>query len=208
MPGDALLLLGVAAALVFLAVLLVEGARRPGYDPIYHTGSELELGERGWIQRASFLLMGVGVLAFAIGIQRTLGTMLGAVLLGVFALGMVVAGVFVPDAVRGFPPGAPVDPAAEPTWVAQVHHVISGPVAFFAIFGACLAVAAELDGAWRLYTLITAGAGLGMTVWSAVSFQRDAANTGLVQRGLLVVYWSWIVALGIYLASNASATPS
>jgi hypothetical protein len=59
--------------------------------------------------------------------------------------------------------------------------------------------------AWRLYTFITAVAGLGMTVWTAVSFQRDAANTGLVQRGLLVIYWSWIVALGIHLAWNTPA---
>jgi hypothetical protein len=68
---------------VFLAVLFVEGTRRPGYDPVYHTGSELELGERGWLQRASFLLMGTGVLAFAAGVHETLDTLLAAVLLGI-----------------------------------------------------------------------------------------------------------------------------
>jgi hypothetical protein len=41
---DALLLTGLTAAVLFVVVLLVEGAVRPGYDPIYHTGSELELG--------------------------------------------------------------------------------------------------------------------------------------------------------------------
>jgi hypothetical protein len=36
---------------------------RPGYDPIYHTGSELELGARGWIQRANFIVMSAGMFA-------------------------------------------------------------------------------------------------------------------------------------------------
>lgn len=78
---EGLLLAGVATAVVFLAILLVEGARRPGYDPVYHTGSELELGERGWLQRASFLLMGTGVLGFAVGVHETLQSLLAAVLL-------------------------------------------------------------------------------------------------------------------------------
>jgi len=52
-------LFGVGAAVVFVAVVMIEGARRPGYRPIYHTGSELELGQRGWIKRASFVLMGI-----------------------------------------------------------------------------------------------------------------------------------------------------
>lgn len=156
---EALLLVGVAAAVVFFAVLLTEGARRRGYDPMYHTGSELELGERGWIQRVNFFLMGVGVFAFAVGVQRSLDSVLAAVLLAVFGFGMVVAGVFAPDPVRGYPPGAPTDPSAKPTWVAQVHHV-SGPVAFFALFGACLALANRLEGGWRLYTVLTAAVGL------------------------------------------------
>lgn len=201
MATDVLLLVGVAAAVTFLAVLLVEGALRPGYDPIYHTGSELELGERGWIQRANFLVMGAGVFAFAVGVHRTVDSTIGAVLLGVFGVGLVVAGVFAPDPVRGYPPGAPIDRDADLTWQAQIHDV-SGPIMFLALFGACIVVAGQLRGGWRLYTILTAVAGSIMTVWTAVAYQKDAANTGLVQRGLLVVYWSWIGALGIHLATD------
>ncbi len=201
-----LLLVGMAAAVVFVAVVLIEGARRPGYDPIYHTGSELELGEGGWIQRANFFFMGVGMFAFAIGVQRTLDSVAGAVLLGIFGVGLLVAGVFAPDPIRGFPPGARSEPSAEQTWQAKVHAVLGGPVAFLAIFGACLALAGRLQGAWRVYTLFTAAAGVSLTVWTAVAFLKDAANLGLVQRGLLAVYFSWIVALGIRLVT-ASPQP-
>lgn len=51
---ETLLIAGVGAALVFVAVLLIEGALHR-YDPTYHTGSELSLGDRGWIQIANFL---------------------------------------------------------------------------------------------------------------------------------------------------------
>ena len=87
---------------------------------------------------------------------------------------------------------------------ALVHAVIGGPVAFLAIFGACLAIATHLQGPWRLYTLLTAVAGLIMTIWTALAFRRDAANTGLVQRGLILIYWTWIVVLGIYLIADPS----
>ena len=186
-----------------MVVLLIEGARRPGYNPIYHTGSELELGNRGWIQRANFLVMAMGVFAFAVGVDRSLGTTVGAVLLVIFGLGMAVAGVFVPDAVRGYPPGAPIQPSAKPTWQHQVHGVVGGPIAFFGLLGACLTLAGQLQGFWRWHTVLTAIAGLGMTIWTALAYRRDAAHTGLIQRGLIAVYWSWIVVLGIHLGDES-----
>jgi hypothetical protein len=199
---ELLLLVAVSAALVFVFVVLIEGALRPGYDPTYHTGSELELGTRGWVQRVNFLLMGAGSFAFAVGVYRTLDSVVGAVLLAIFGLGLIVAGVFTPDAVRGYPPGAPSEPSTKPTRRALVHAVIGGPVAFLAIFGACLTIAPHLQGAWRLYTLLTAVAGLALTIWTALAFRRDAAKTGLVQRGLIVIYLTWIVVLGIHLIVN------
>jgi hypothetical protein len=66
----------LGAAVLFVAVVLSEGALRPGHDPVYHTGSELELGER--------------VFAFAVGVRRTLGTVVGAVLLAIFGFGLGV----------------------------------------------------------------------------------------------------------------------
>jgi Protein of unknown function (DUF998) len=133
---------------------------------------------------------------------RILDTIVGAVLLAIFGLGLMVAGAFAPDAVRGYPSRAPSEPSTKPTWRALVHAVIRGPVAFLAIFGACLTVASHLEGAWRLYTLLTAVAGLTMTIWTVLAFRRDAANTGLVQRGLILIYWTWIVVVGIHLIAD------
>jgi hypothetical membrane protein len=195
---ETLLIVGVAAAVVFVAVLLIEGALRPGYDPTYHTGSQLSLGDRGWIQIANFLLMGVAMFAFAVGVNRTLNTPLGAVLLAIFGLGAIASGVFVTDPMRGYPPGASTGTAAEVTWHHKLHDPVAPPM-FLAIFGACLTLAGRLDGPWRLYTVLTAIVGLCLTIGTALAYQRDAANTGLIQRALIFVYWSWIVLLGIHL---------
>ena len=188
----------MAAAVVFVAVVLIEGALRPGYDPTYHTGSELSLGDRGWIQIANFLLMGMGMFAFAVGVNRTLNTAVGAVLLATFGLGAIASGVFVTDPIRGYPPGAPTGTRAEVTWHHKLHDAVAPPM-FLAIFGACLTLAGRLEGPWRLYTVLTAIVGLALTIGTALAFKRDAAYTGLVQRALLLVYWSWIVLLGIHL---------
>jgi hypothetical protein len=61
---------------------------------------------------------------------------------------------------RGYPPGAPTGNPAEVTWHHRAYHVVGGPVAFLAIFGACLTLAGRLLGAWRLYTVLTAVVGL------------------------------------------------
>lgn len=202
MTTEVLLLIGVATAVTFPVVVLVEGALRPGYDAVYHTGSELELGPRGWIQRANFFIVGTGMFAYAVGVQQSLDSVIGTLLLAVFGFGFIVAGVFAPDPVRGYPPGAPTDhPSSELSLPARIHDA-TGPLMFLAFLAACLTLASKLEGGWRLYTLLTAGLSLVMTVWTATAFYRDARNTGLVQRGLLFVFSSWIVAVGIHLAAD------
>ncbi|MFO7545487.1 MAG: DUF998 domain-containing protein [Trueperaceae bacterium] len=196
---QALLTVGALAAGLFLIVVLVEGFTRRGYDPLYHTGSELALGPRGWIQTANFLVMGLAMLAFALGVYQSLAAPLGAALLAVFGIGLITAGVFRPDPIRGYPPGSATGADGNVTWQHQVHGIVGGPIAFLAIFGACLALASQLENAWRWYTLLTAGVGLVLTVSTAVAYTRDAANTGLVQRGLLLTYWAWIIALAVHL---------
>jgi hypothetical protein len=57
--------------------------------------------------------MSAGMFAFAAGVQRSLDSTSGPVLLAVFGFGLLIAGLFPPDPVRGYPPGAPT--TAKPT---------------------------------------------------------------------------------------------
>ena len=196
--SETLLMAGMVAALAFVAVLLFEGALRPGYNPIYHTGSALSLGARGWIQIANFLQLGVGMFAFAVGVYQRLNSVVGALLVTIFGLGAIIAGVFRMDPMRGYPPGTPIGTPTELTWRHKVHDA-AGPVMFLAICGACLALAGRLEAPWQVYTVLTSVAGLVLLIATAVAWQKDARYTGLIQRALILVYCSWIVLLGLHL---------
>ncbi len=83
---------GMVGPLLFIVVLLIEGATRPGYDAWRHFGSQLSLGEQGWEQIANFLVCGVLCVGFALGLRRALhrgrGATWGPILLGVFGLSL------------------------------------------------------------------------------------------------------------------------
>ncbi len=201
MSTDALLLFGAATAVVFVVVVTAEGARRPGYHAVYHTGSELELGPGGWIQRVNFLLVGVGFAAIAVGVQRALETTASAVLIALAALALVVAAIFAPDPVRGFPADASTRTARPHTVHARIHDVC-GPLLAVALLGACLSVAPRLTAPWTAYTLTTAVVGLVATVWLIAAWRRDARHTGLAQRAFLATYWLWITLLSLHLVAR------
>ena len=195
---NALLIIGVATTLVFLVVVIVEGTLRPNYNPSYHMVSALSSGGRGWVQVSNFLQMGIGMLAFSVAINQTLDTVVGSVLVAVFGAGAITSGLFSMDPSFGYPPGTPPGMPTRPTWQHQIHGA-AGAIVFLAIFGACLAIAGRLDGGWRIYTLATAGLGIALTVSTMVASLRDASKTGLIQRALIFVYWTWIALLGIHL---------
>ena len=52
-----LLLCGVIGPLLFIVVLLIEGATRPGYSALRNYGSDLELSNQGWEQSANFIVV-------------------------------------------------------------------------------------------------------------------------------------------------------
>ncbi|MEE4021823.1 DUF998 domain-containing protein [Gordonia sp. PKS22-38] len=198
---EVLLWIGVATTVLFGTVVAIEGARRPGYRWKYHTGSELELGEGGWIMRWTFVGMSVGMTAYAVAILDALSTVVGFVCLGAFAVGNLLSGVFTPDAVRGFPPRFSVRTATQlPSVHARIHDAC-GPLMFLALLGGCVAVSTALDGWLSAYSAVTAVIGFALMVCTAVAYSRDAALTGLVQRLLLAVYYVWIVVIGVSLAA-------
>src|SRR5436309_11761276 len=103
---------GAIGPLLFVVVLLIEGATRPGYSAWHNYGSSLSLGDQGWMQITNFIVCGLLTLGFAIGLRQVFRTgrspVWGLMLLGVFAVGLIVAGVFVTDPSLGYPPGTPI----------------------------------------------------------------------------------------------------
>ena len=96
-----LLLCGVIGPLLFILVFLIEGATRPGYSAWRTDVSYLALSNQGWEQIANFIVCGSLCIAFAVGLWQIWRTgrasVWGPLLIGLFGLGLLIAGVFVTD---------------------------------------------------------------------------------------------------------------
>ncbi|WP_433365391.1 DUF998 domain-containing protein [Streptosporangium sp. CA-115845] len=71
-PTTTLLGCGLAAGVLVPALILIDGATRPGYSLWHHGASQLGTGERGWLQTVNFVIGGLLLLAFAAGLRRAL----------------------------------------------------------------------------------------------------------------------------------------
>src|SRR5688500_18659951 len=112
----ALLASGVVAGVGFPGVLLAAGALREGYRALHQPGSLLSLGPGGWVQIANFVVCGLLMVGCAAGLRRALrsgrGATWGPLLVAIYGVGVVGAGLFSADPSYGYPPGAPLGPAA------------------------------------------------------------------------------------------------
>jgi hypothetical protein len=194
------LLLGCGAVgpLLFILVFLIEGATRPSYSAWHHMVSSLSQGEQGWMQITNFIVCGILVLCFAIGLRRVLhpgkGSTWGPILLGVFGLCLMGAGIFVTDPLLGYPPGAPSTPS-----VPGAIHVLLSLFVFTALPAACFVLARRFAGdpAWRGWTFYSIATGiLVLVLFVATDVVAASTNpnapSGLVQRLTIITGWVWI----------------
>ncbi|MFE7562159.1 DUF998 domain-containing protein [Kitasatospora sp. NPDC057500] len=145
-----LLAAGALGGPLFLAVGIVGGLSREGFDFTRNALSQLSLGELGWIQQAAFLLTGALLLAGAVGLRRALpGSTWAPRLVGVFGVSFVLDGFFAADPGAGFPVGAPEERVTELSGHGTVH-LAGGTVGFLALCAAFLVLARHLDRRWAL----------------------------------------------------------
>ena len=121
-----LLIGGVVAGPLFLALWALQAFTREGFRPAFHPLSLLSLGAGGWVQIANFVLTGILLIGAGLGLrrssQRAPGVTWTALLVALMGVGLVIAGVFVTDAGAGFPEGAP-EGAPQLSWHGAVHEV-------------------------------------------------------------------------------------
>jgi hypothetical membrane protein len=205
---------GAIGPLLFIIVLLIEGATRPGYSAWHNYGSSLSLGPGGWVQIANFIVCGLLMLCFAIGLRQVFRTGKGAVwgplLLGIFGVSLIVAGVFVTDPSLGYPPGTHT---SGPQTLHGTIHGVNAIIAFGSLAAAIFVMARRFAGdpnwkGWALYSLVT---GILVIVFfiatTAVSALDESgvfpgSPTGLLQRIGIIAGWGWIALLATRLLSQ------
>jgi hypothetical protein len=205
---------GVIGAVGFVVVFLLEGFVRRGYDPVRLQVSYLSLGEGGWIQVASFLIAGVLVVGFGLGVRRVLRDGLGAkgvpIAIGVAGAGLVIAGVFSTMPAFGYPPGTP--PGFPSQIVATAYLHVVGALCFFGgLLSAPLLMARRMraDRARGAALASVATAILVLVFFGASSADSGGepffpAIAGLLQRVSIIVGLGWIAAFGLWLLGPRS----
>lgn len=207
---QALLRCGVLAGPVYIIVGLLQILMRPGFDVTRHALSLMSNGDGGWIQIANFLVTGILVIAAAWGMRRVLypgrGCFWGPVLLGIYGLGLVGAGIFTADPALGFPPGTPDGP---PAIISQhgLLHFAAGGIGFFGLIGACLVFAVRFAGlretSWSIYSAAT-----GLFFFAAfvgIASGKNAPWIVIAFYLAVALAWVWISAVCVRLLTRRPA---
>lgn len=178
-----LLACGVVAGPLFTGLTVLQSLLREDHDLRRDPVSLLSLGDLGWVQIANFVLTGLLVLAFAVGLRRADEGTWGPVLVGTTGCALVVSGVFVADTI-----GAPI------TWPGAVHDVASA-VAINAGLAACLVLAFRLSRIGRrglaVYSALTAVAGI------LLGWCRDPGTMGTRHTAVAVLLTVWVALVAL-----------
>jgi Protein of unknown function (DUF998) len=176
----ALLTCGIVAGPLYMAVGAIQMALRPGFDIRWHPLSLLSNGDLGWIQIANFLITGALLVAGAVGVKRALrsgpGRTWAPLMIGLYGLGLIGAGMFSADPALGFPPGTPMD--GNPISGHGIMHFVTGAIGFTGFIAACFIFARRFTHLrqpfWAGYSLVAGLLFLG-TFMAIASGSRSAS---------------------------------
>ena len=194
---------GGLAGPIYILIGTAQILTREGFDVTRHPLSMMSLGDLGWIQIANFIVTGFLVIAGAIGLRRVAQNdkhlRRGALLLGIYGLGVIGGGIFVTDPSLGFPPGTPDTYPETMTWHGLLHFIF-GQVGFLALIIASFVYAryfaAKGLGHWALFSGLTGAIFLLAIVASIMTAAANRAALGLLALYFAVVLaWIWHAAL-------------
>jgi hypothetical protein len=200
MGNQVLLACGIAAGPVFTLAYLLAGTSRVDYQPFRHPVSSLSLGRAGWAQTVNFLFVGLLSLIFAVGLWHNGPSRWGALLMGIWAVGLLGAGAFRTDPVSGYPPGTP-DQLQGHSRVGALHDLFS-LIGFLALTVACFVFALSSSPGWAIYSIASGVLFATTMALASAAFsqhQRWVDLGGLIQRASLTIGWTWQALLAVHI---------
>ena len=189
----ALATVGAAGPVVFLAVSVLAGLLKPGYDIREQAVSDLAVGAHGWLQTANFFALGAAMIASALALapacRHGRGSPSAVALLAAAGAGMFTVGLFPTDLV-----GAPA------TTSGAVHNTLSlgvflALIVAAALHGRALRRARTDTGLARYSTLTAIGVFAILVVFAL--FAGDVGDplhqvSGLIERLFIAGVLAWI----------------
>ena len=197
---------GILAPLIFTAAALVQSLLRADHSLVALPISALAVGPSGWVQDANFVLCGVLLVAYAIGLHlgihpARLGV-LGPAFLVLGGVGVVLAGVF------------PAVDASGAFSEEQVGHTVASFMAFLGTGIGFVVLSRRLvrDPRWRSLATYTLASGIAIVVL-IFAFEPLAETPGtplhpwlgLFEWMIVVVWFACTIVLSLRLRRVARA---
>jgi hypothetical protein len=201
---------GVLAGPIYIIIGIAQILTRAGFDISRHPLSFMSLGDLGWIQITNFIVTGLLVIAGAIGLRQVAQAdkrlRRGALLLGIYGLGVVGGGIFVPDPALGFPPGTPDTYPQTISWHGLLHFIF-GQIGFLALIVASFVYARyfAVNGlrGWAIFSALTGALFLFAIIATVATSAGDGSAWALLALYVAVILaWIWLAALSYHMRSE------
>ena len=177
--------IGIAGVVYFVVTVVVLHFVQSDLDPLEITMSEYALGQSGWLMTVAFLVVGVGTLALALGLRRSLApgrrVATSVVLMGLAGVGFLGSGIV----------------EAAPEAEATIHDLV-GLMLFLAIIVGAFVLRGVFarDARWQGLARAALWFALGLLVTFLLFFVLPEQVTGLAQRVFVAVMMSWLAVIG------------
>ena len=192
--------ISIVSGLIFGIVLLSLHLLEPEYDPTWRFISEYALGRFGWLMHLAFLALATSLTSAVIALLtqvRTIVGYVGLVILGIAAIGFLIAAIF------------RTDPAITGRAAATFHgtmHVVGASLDFTPVAALLISLSLGCNQAWRPIRksmFITTGiTWVAMVVFMIFLPYNGKVGpgvlAGLFGRFLLLSYLGWLLTVGFH----------
>jgi hypothetical protein len=129
-------------------------------------------------------------------------------LVGLWAVGLLGAGIFVTDPLSGYPPGTP-DRLPQHTWHGTLHDLFS-LIGFVALAAACFVFGRRFDArgerGWAAFSAVTGVVFVGGFILSSAGFEQAeglVTLAGLFQRVAVTAGFGWLTLLAVHVLRSS-----
>jgi hypothetical membrane protein len=181
---------GLAIPILFTVLVIAQGLFQPDYSHRELPISALAAWPLGWVQNVNFYLVGLLMIAYAIGLHDGLwpsrGGVIGPALLVISGMGLIIAGVFPWRQVNG----VLVEPAG---------HVVGALMSFLGAAFGHIVISRRManDPGWQSVASYVLAGGVAMLVlfFAFAGFALDPGTplhpwAGLMQRVTVIVWFA------------------
>ena len=191
--------ISIASGVLFILLLGSLHLLEPEFDPTWRFISEYALGNFGWIMGLAFLALATSLASAGVAIFSQIRTVVGYIglaLLGLSAVGILIAAIFTTD---------PISTSREAATFSGNMHVLGATLDWTPVAALLLSFGLARNQAWRPIRkslFITAGITLVAMVVFILFLPTDGkfgpgVYAGLFGRFLVVSYLGWLVTVGL-----------